>query len=327
MNRKITSDNPSRSGTPLVVLAVLASAMMVFFMLHAGTDDSFAAQSESGSCGPDAHYDYSDGILEVSGNGCTYDYGGTVCSPWFDYRSEITKIVIGDGITALGASTFAGCGNVTELTMPISLNTVGSDMSPAFADCSRIEKIDLTYGTDGYGPDYDAYPANNKWYQNTPWYGSRDSLKELNFADGIKGIGSDTFRELNLTSLAIPDSVVALGNHAFYNCGELTDLTYPVSLRPFCDEKYPSFEGCTAINKVTITRGNGVPFDYSRPWWFWDGNCHLAPWNTNSGVAKSIVLSDDLSKLGKNIFFGCNIKEIFFHGKYFLPPEHFSPYW
>ncbi len=306
------SKNSFRLGTVLVILAIIVSAVAVLFALHAETDNSSAAEIvEYGVCGPDTYYKYfSDGTLEISGYGWTYNYSGTVRSPWFDYRTEITKIVIRDNVTDLGAWTFVGCKNVTELTMPISLNTVGSDLSPAFAGCYRIEKIDFTYGTDGRGPDYDAYYGNDKWYQNAPWYESRDSLREINFADGIVGIGSNMFRELNITSLTIPDTVVALGNHVFFNCAELTDLTYPVSLCPFCDRDYPAFEGCAALEKVIFTNGNGVPFGYYPPWTFPGDTQKLAPWNMNSGVAKTIIVSDNVSSLGNNMFYSCNIREL-----------------
>ncbi len=312
MYGKLESDSSLRLGTVLVILTVLASAMAVMFLIHAGTDDSSAEVVESGICGPDARYNYySDGTLEVTGDGWTYNYSGTVRSPWFDYRTEITKIVIGDGITNLGAWTFVGCKNVTELTMPITLDTVGSDLSSAFAGCYRIEKIDFTCGTDGYGYDYDAYYGNDKWYQNTPWYESRGSLRELSFADGIKGIGSDTFRELNITSLVIPESVVVLGNHAFYNCTELTELTIPVSLNSYGNENYPAFQGCTAVEKVTFTRGNGAPFDYKHWSWGWRAyNAQLAPWNLNSGVPKTVVIVNNVDRLGEFMFDACNIREL-----------------
>ncbi len=314
MYERSRSESSLRLGTVLVILAVFASVAAVLFAFQAETDDSSAADIvEYGVCGPDTYYKYfSDGTLEISGYGWTYNYSGTIRSPWFDYRTEITKIVIGDMVTDLGAWTFVGCKYVTELTMPISLNTVGSDFSPAFAGCYRIEKINFTYGSDGRGPDYDTHGGNNCWYQNTPWYESRDSLRELNFAYGITGIGSDMFRELNITSLTIPDSVVALGNHTFYNCTKLTELTYPVSLRPYCDENYPAFEGCMALEKVIFTNGNGVPFDYNSPEAVQDDTTRFAPWNMNSDVAKTIIVSDDVSHLGDSTFYGCNIRNLTF---------------
>ena len=295
-------------GTVLTIIAVIASAMAVMFVLHAESDNSSAEVVESGWCGPDMnYYIYSDGTLKISGTGEMYDYE-YVRAPWYEHRDDIKAIQIDSSVTQLGAWAFVGLKHVTKLTLPITLNTVVSDLSPAFAGCYSIEKITFTCGTNGCGYNYSAYVGNNCWYQNTPWYQSRDSLKEITFAYGTEYIGSDSFRELNITSLVIPDSVGSLGSHCFFNCTELTDLTIPVSLNSYGVAECPAFEGCVAVENVTITRGNGVPFDYSD----WEGifHCNLAPWNLNGNIAKKIVVSDDVGRLGKFMFYYTNIKEL-----------------
>ena len=308
IHSKAMTDNSLKLRTALIILAVIASAMAVLFVIHDETDSSSAEVTESGWCGPDArYYIYSDGTLEINGAGAMYDYVG-VRAPWYGYRDDITKIVIDDGVTQLGQWAFAKCKHVTELTIPITLNSVVSDMYSAFAGCYNIEKINFTCGTDGYGCGYAVHEGDNPWYQLTPWYQSRDVLKEINFADGVKGIGSDAFRELNITSLVLPDTVVILGGHCFFCCTELIDLTIPISLNSYGNEDYPAFWGCEAIENVTFTRGNGVPFDYN--------SCstpvhqNLAPWNLDGGVAKKIVISDDVTYLGKFMFAGCDIREL-----------------
>ena len=300
----------SKFVTILTVAAVIASALAVLFVLHAESDDSSAGVTESGCCGDDAYYFiYSDGTLEIRGSGAIYDYGGFFeRSPWYDHRDEITKIVIGDDITHLGQWAFVKCKHVKELTMPITLNSVTSDTACAFAGCYNIEKVNFTLGKDGYGFDYAAHEGSNSWYQLTPWYQSRDVLEDINFTDGIRHIGSDAFRELNITALVIPESVTSLGCHTFFNCTKLADLTIPISLNSYYSADYPAFIGCLAVEKVTFTRGNGVPFDYSN----WAGMCHLylAPWNLNDDIAKTIVISDNITKLGRYMFYHTNIKEL-----------------
>ena len=285
--------------------------MAVLFVLHTEADDSSAEMTECGWCGPDARYCiYSDGTLEINGVGTMYDYSGFTHSPWYDHRNEITKIVIGDGITQLGVSAFIGLKHVTELTIPITINSVVSDVRPAFAGCYRIEKITFTCGKDGYGFDYAVHEGSNNWYQNTPWYQSRDILKEISFTDGIHHIGADAFRELGITSLVIPDSVTSLGCHCFSSCTELTDLTLPISLNSYGNEDYPAFQGCMAVEKVTFTRGNGVPYDYCTWYGRTIGIVELAPWNLNENIPKTIIITDDVPRLGDYMFETCNICEL-----------------
>ena len=291
-------------------MAVIVSAMAVMFVLHMETDDSSAEVTESGWCGEYVYYKiFADGTLEICGSGAMYDYGGFTCPPWYDHRDDITRIAIGDNITQLGASAFIGLKHVTELTIPISLNSVTSDMTPAFAGCINIEKVIFTLGKDGCGYNYAVSEGHDCLYYNTPWYLSRDVLKEIVFTDGTEYIGSDSFRELNITSIVLPDTVCSLGCHCFFKCEKLTDITMPVSLNSYGNTDYPAFDGCMAVEKVSFTRGNGVPFDYT-DWKRSELNLELTPWNMNPAVAKTIVVSDDVAKLGMKMFIGCNIKEL-----------------
>ncbi len=286
--------------------------MSAFVILdNMGTDVSTAQITSNGHCGSNATYNiYSDGTLEIIGSG-EMDQYDTTHAPWYGCREDITKIIISDQITKLGVSAFLDCKNIIELTIPITLNSVVSDSNPVFSGCSNIEKINFTSGDGGFGYNYAAYPVSNSWYQNTPWYQSRDILKVINFADGVKGIGSDAFRELNLSSIVLPDSVVHLGNHCFFNCTKLTDLTIPISLNPYgSEEKYPSFHGCMAVQKVSFTKGNGIPFDYCGWMHNSSDNANLAPWNMNSAIEKTIIIADDITVTGDFMFEGCNIKEV-----------------
>ena len=309
IHSKTMTNSSLKLGSTLMILTLIVSAMAVLFVIHAETDDSSAEIIDQGQCGSTAYYTVdSGGTLNVYGSGKIRDYINITDAPWTKCCSMITKIVIGEDITYLGKWAFAGCVHAEELTIPITLNSVSYDAKPSFAGCCNIQKINFTCGNGGCGYNYAAYPGSNSWYQNTPWYQSRDCLMEINFADGIKEIGSDSFRELNITSLVIPDTVVGLGCHCFYNCIKLTDLTISVSLNSYGNEKYPAFWGCTAINKVTFTRGNGVPFDYTNFWG--EKNSGLAPWNLNGNVVKTIVISDDVPYLGNYMFRSCNIRDL-----------------
>ena len=304
--RKIKQNSSLRLRNMLVAVAVIASAMTVLFVLHAETENSSAELIDGGWCGPDAcYYIYSDGTLQIDGSGSMYDYSDLTPAPWYDHRDDITKIIIGDGITKLGEWAFVDCKQVRELTMPISLDSVVSEDYSVFEKCYHIEKINFTRGQTGYGYDYYAYSGSGSWYQCTPWYESRDCLKEINFGYGIEHIGNDAFRELNITKVVLPDSITSLGRHCFFDCTELTDLTIPVNLNSFGDENYPAFQGCIAINSVTITRGNGVPFDYDL-----SEAKYFTPWNMNPDIAKTVVISDDILRLGKYMFYTCNIIDL-----------------
>ena len=293
--------------TVLMIAAVIASAMAVLFVLHAGTDNSSAEVVDSGECGPSSNYAYcSDGTLTITGSGDMYDYTSQH-APWFKYREEITKVVISNNITHLGKSAFAYCCQIRELTIPITLNSVGSCYSDiVFAGCCNIEKVNFIAGTDGYGHDYAAYEGTDSWYKNTPWYQSRGALKEINFGCGIKKIGSDAFRELNITTLVLPENIEELGAHSFYNCKELRELTIPISLNAVWLDQYPAFDGVTGLTKITFTPGTGYGFNYHALEVI---NCWYkhTPWYQSKDVLTDIVFNDGIERIGTYAFCDMNI--------------------
>ena len=53
------------------------------------------------------------GTLTVSGNGKMPDFAGTSDQPWSSNSSQIRKVVIGDGVTSIGACAFWNCGVIS----------------------------------------------------------------------------------------------------------------------------------------------------------------------------------------------------------------------
>ena len=294
-------------GTALLILAVAASALTAMFIIHSESDSSLAEVSDAGQCGPHAYYRYwSDNVLVIDGYGEMYDYSSEP-APWHDCCKEIKKLVIGDSITYLGAGAFENCTNLRELTLPISVSTVNYvDGHRPFTGCHNLEKVTFTAGT-GNAFDYDDCGGSSAWYELTPWHESKGVIKEIVISDGIRYIGMNSFRELSVDALVIPDSVCSLGDHCFA-WSEITTLTIPVSLNPYGNRNHPAFEGCASLNKVIFTRGNGVPFDYS--FYSLSPDVSLAPWNAFPEVTKTIIISEDVTTLGKFTFTTCNIESI-----------------
>ena len=97
-----------------------------------------------GSCGENATWTLDGDTLTISGTGATADWkdhgsaddgmhcgaeahdGDTTCEkancmlnrPWQSYIDSITKIVIEEGITAIGSDSFNGLTAVTEIELP-----------------------------------------------------------------------------------------------------------------------------------------------------------------------------------------------------------------
>ena len=96
----------------------------------------------SGNCGKTEN-DYvtwtveGDGVLTVSGMGAMADYASADEQPWYDYSSDITRVVVEDGVTSIGQSAFEEC-QLTSISLPEGLTTIGAK---AFYNNIRIIEI------------------------------------------------------------------------------------------------------------------------------------------------------------------------------------------
>lgn len=249
-----------------------------------------SAAGTSGKCGPSAYwsFDSSTGTLTISGSGAMNDYEYGNDYPWMDYRDSIQTIVIGDQITQIGRYAFTGtacstikfgknvrsigerafleCRNLNgDLTIPDSVQIVGNH---AFSECTGLTGT-LTLGsslqTIGAGAFYDCSFSGNLVIPDSVTsigryaFYSRPYLRPetqgtLTLGRNLRTIGESAFCESTYTgSLTIPDSVVEIGERAFYQCENLNGtLTLGRSLRTIGKE---AFYWCAFTGSLTIPEG------------------------------------------------------------------------
>ena len=249
-----------------------------------------SAAGTSGKCGPSAYwsFDSSTGTLTISGSGAMEDYEYGNEFPWMDYRDSIQTIVIGDQITQIGRNAFPWtacstiqfgksvrsigerafleCRNLNgDLTIPDSVQIVGNH---AFSECTGLTGT-LTLGsslqTIGAGAFYDCSFSGNLVIPDSVTsigryaFYSRPYLRPetqgtLTLGRNLRIIGESAFCESTYTgSLTIPDSVVEIGERAFYQCENLNGtLTLGRSLRTIGKE---AFYWCAFTGSLTIPEG------------------------------------------------------------------------
>ena len=117
--------------TAIVVMAALCLATFAFADEEvAGADFNDGAMHWSISA---------DGVLTISGEGDTPDYSYDNHAPWYAYRSQITSVVIEDGITGMGCYALSGLENVVSIELPNTLNNLGQN---CFSYCISLKTID-----------------------------------------------------------------------------------------------------------------------------------------------------------------------------------------
>ena len=130
---------------------------------------STTVKGESGTTDDGLSWDFTDGVLTISGEGAMYDYAqstmfGGKTSPWYTSRASVTKIVVNEGVTALGAYAFYGSTNCTEISLPSTLTDI---KNYALANCSTVTKITCKASTPPTLPEA-AFDKTYRCFQNVP---------------------------------------------------------------------------------------------------------------------------------------------------------------
>ncbi|MDD4291247.1 MAG: leucine-rich repeat protein [Clostridia bacterium] len=121
--------------------------------------------------------------------------------------SEITSIVLPEGVVKIGRNAFKNCKMLTEVGIPSTLEKLSSG---SFYGCESLESIDLS--TVKYIPD--------RSFMNC------ESLKDILFCAELDSIGNNAFANCtSLVNVDLPLCIKSIGDSAFYACVNLLDIT------------------------------------------------------------------------------------------------------
>ena len=117
---------------------LLSLVLCLALVLGMGLPTVARAAETSGTTG-DVNWSYADGVLTLSGTGATATDYAKDGQPWQSYMTQITKVVVEEGVTVLGKNLFYGASALTDVTIPKGVTTIGAECFRATA----IESIDL----------------------------------------------------------------------------------------------------------------------------------------------------------------------------------------
>ena len=208
-------------------------------------------------------------ISDLSG-WCQIKFGNRYANPLYQVHElylngeHVTKLVIPEGITSIGAYAFAGCSGLTEVMFPNSVTNIGG---VAFMDCSGLMELALPGSVVEIG---------------TSAFRGCSGLTEVEIPHGVKAIGAGVFSDCSsLTKITvepgnenyvsqngllltkdgktlkegvngevvIPSSVTRIDYAAFSGRGGLTQVTIPNGIRTI--DAF-AFSECDSLTEVTI---------------------------------------------------------------------------
>lgn len=168
--------------------------------------------------------------------------------------SQLSEIVIPDGVVSIGQYAFSASGLVS-VDIPDSVTTLDRG---AFERCSRLTEISIGSGItelplDVFASCYSLTSVTIPGTVETVDGSFHDSsnIRSITIGDGVKRIERNAFANLPyITSLEIPDSVTYIGP-AFSNCTGIGSVVIPDSVV----EMEGTFSGCTSLNQVSFGSG------------------------------------------------------------------------
>lgn len=89
----------------------------------------------------DYYFDEKTSALHITGNGKMDDFENEYSSPWRTYAQVAKKVVIEDGVTSVGANSFAGFNYLNDVQLADSVTSVGNS---AFASCPNLKELTLS---------------------------------------------------------------------------------------------------------------------------------------------------------------------------------------
>jgi len=208
---------------PALVLAVLLLLCCMPFA---------EAAEGSGSCGDQLTWTLSGETLTIEGSGPMWDFTEPEMAPWYEFRDEITSVILPEGLTTVGNLAFYELKYLDIITIPDTVERVGDY---AFAYCQRARMLTIGSGVTRIG---------------TAAFSDCYAVTSLRLPEGLKSVGRKGFYRMeSISTVDIPASVTELGVSAFGYCKRLVSANVRANigrLPEYC------FYGCEMLDSVAL---------------------------------------------------------------------------
>ena len=205
----------------------LLSIILAILMIVTTVPMAFAADVvASGNCGANGGNVKwtldSDGTLTISGTGNMADYERYPDVPWMNYRSDVKKLIIEDGVTSIGENTGYVLTFTTSIYIGKDVKSISGRARDAL-DSARLETITVSEDNEYYKTvDNVLFSKDGK---DLLYAASKGLSDTYTVPDGVVKINEQAFDFLpNLEKVVLSDSVEEIGDFNFYECKSLKIL-------------------------------------------------------------------------------------------------------
>jgi len=253
-----------------------------------------------------------DGVLTITGRGVIPDYDSEYGAPWYESRGEITRIMVSEGVRAIGSCAFYNCNQAASVSLPDSVLIIGSS---AFSNCKALTGLTLPQGL----KQLDSYAFSNcsslesvsipssVTSMEDSVFSNCSALTGVTLSNGLSTVSSSAFSSCNLTTAVIPEGITSLDYSSFANNKSMTSVTLPSSIQAVYSNTFNNtaitdvyYAGTIAeIQSITVSSGNTPLTD--AVWHCADGDAsYTAPsgGSVNTSISWSVDSSNTLTISG-----------------------------
>lgn len=171
----------------------------------------------------------------------------------FEGCVSLQSIDLPEGLTSIDSRGFYGCTSLKNIRLPYSLEKIGKE---AFGHCEALTAILLP--ADLQCIEYDTFVGCNSLQridvdENNNVYSSLDGVLYNKEMSKLLVYPKDK----RTSHYVFPDSVCSIDYDVWKNCKWLKRIEIPSFLSPF-----PTFEGCTSLEHVTIIGRRRIGYNY-----------------------------------------------------------------
>ena len=206
--------------------------------------------------------------------------------------SNLTKMIIPEGVNGIGFGAFYQCTSMTSVTIPKSVTSIGNG---AFYDCRALSSVVLPnrlaiideYAFFNCNLTSIVIPQSVRAIGENAFLGCHN-LTSISLPKNMTVLANGVFGECrNLASITVPAGVVSVGDGAFFNCSSLRSVALPENVS-FIGDK--AFQGCGRLSQVTL--GPGLV------------RIGTAAFSGCVSLT-SVTVPDGVSSIGNGAFFNC----------------------
>ncbi len=155
----------------------------------------------------------------------------------FAGNKNLTSVKLSAKLSQLYESAFAGCEKLSDVTLPASMTSVGVN---CFANCASLKSVSLPANTATLGAGafmgcaaLETIEVLGKAVQRIAedTFNGCEKLTSVTFASEQMGIADRAFKGCAaLSTIAITDKLTVIGSEAFMGCAALDGITLPAAI-------------------------------------------------------------------------------------------------